>query len=383
MDKGALKEALRRKAASLGVPRLAVTHAEPFYEEEAHLRRLEEKGQRIPFAEPDPRRRTHPAELLPGAKSLIVAALPYWNGPDPRRPAGLRGRISRYAFGEDYHRVLHRILEELIRFLQTESGEEARYLPMVDTGEIIDRAAARRAGLGWMGKNTNIIHPELGSWFFLGAILTTLELPADDPAEVGGVDPAGCGDCTLCLDACPTGALEEPYHLNPDRCIGYLNQKPGFIPRELREKVGDHLWGCDICQQVCPKNRAPLAAARPEFRVDAGFAYPELRPLLKMSKKEFQRRYGHTAVAWRGKKTLQRNALVAIGARRGREALLEVIEALDDVRPVIRGHAAWALGRIGGEVAAAALEKRRRVEEDPGVLEEIRAALEELDGNDD
>lgn len=376
-------------AKKLGAVALSVADASPFYLEEQRLEKRRKRGWCTPFEENDPRKRCYPEEMLPGARSFIAIAVPYGRvesvvpPPDPERP---RGRVSRYSWGEDYHRVLHRILKKLVAYLQLHVSLPFRYRIMVDTGPAIDRAVAERSGLGWIGKNCCVIVPEAGSWVFLGQVLTTLALPetvrtaVNERARV--MAEPGCGDCDLCLTACPTDALVQPYVLNPHRCLAYVTQMPGDVPRELRAKMGDQLWGCDICQQVCPKNKA-LSAPMPEEFMPRGTEQvrPYLDELATMTKSDFKRRFYGTAASWRGKKTWQRNATIAMGNRRNRSSLPALSRALENGRAEIRVAAAWALGRLHSLEPAVAgwLRERLEIESDERVRTEIETVLRDLE----
>jgi epoxyqueuosine reductase len=326
-------------------------------------------------------RRVDPRLALAGARSLIVVALNY-NSPQPysTEQAGVRdddsprGWISRYAWGDDYHEVLREKLDALVARMQVEWPEPFEARAYADTGPVVERVAAKYAGLGWLAKNTCLINEQLGSWLFLGVILTTLELePSLEPGEPPAADL--CGNCTLCLDACPTQAFAAPYVLDARRCISYLTiELRGAIPEELRPAMGNAVIGCDICQDVCPWNRkspvTQLAAFQPrrielpgraksengKEKVENGanlFA-PELEWLASLSQEEFSRIFRGSAVKrakWRG---LVRNACVALGnsrMARGSEAytrvvpLLERLAASDD--SLIAEQARWALGRLG------------------------------------
>lgn len=313
----------------------------------------------------DPRRAS-PSLAMQGARSVIVCALnyntafpasteiPYANG----ETSGPRGWISRYGWGDDYHNVLGEKLDALVRGLREEFSEPFEARAYVDTGPIVERVAAKYAGLGWLAKNTCLINEELGSWLFLGAIVTTLDLAASlGPAELPAPDL--CGNCTLCIDACPTGAIVEPYVLDARRCISYLTiELRGAIPAELREPIGRHVFGCDICQDVCPWNRrapeTPLANFQPRQREGKSLFSPELEWLIAMSEEEFRKMFRGSPLKrtkWRG---LVRNVCVAIGnsgVRAGaphyaeiRERLLYFAECGDEI---LAEHARWALDRLG------------------------------------
>src|SRR5271170_7687929 len=325
-------------------------------------------------------RRVDPRLALDGARSLIVVALNY-NAPQPysteqagaREDDSPRGWISRYAWGDDYHEVLREKLNTLVGRMHAQWTEPFGARAYVDTGPVVERVAAKYAGLGWLAKNTCLINEELGSWLFLGVILTTLELEA----SLGrGEPPAAdlCGNCTLCLDACPTQAFAAPYVLDARRCISYLTiELRGAIPEELRQAMGNAVIGCDICQDVCPWNRKSPATQLPAFqprRIEllaraksengkakmengATLFAPELEWLASLSQEVFSRIFRGSAVKrakWRG---LVRNACVALGnsqMARGSEIrarivpLLERLAASDD--SLLAEHARWALQRL-------------------------------------
>nr|AIA16023.1 HEAT repeats [uncultured bacterium] len=240
---------------------------------------------------------------------------------------------------------------------------------------MVDRAVAQRAGLGWYGKNTNILNRTFGSWILLGELLLDIALPPDEPVRTH------CGSCVLCLPSCPTGALVAPGVLNNDRCISYLTiELRGPIPREMRPLIGDWVFGCDICQEVCPVNRRSQPANHAEFLPPAGIGpSPNLLDLLDISEEEFKIRFRHSPVKrtkWAG---LRRNAAVALGNIGDPASVPALVRALNCESPLVRGHAAWALGRIGGSEAAKELLSRQRIEEDAWVMEEIALALLDLE----
>jgi epoxyqueuosine reductase len=261
-------------------------------------------------------------------------------------------------------------LRALVAGLTEYLGGEVRSRVYVDDGPVPDRAVVERSGVGWFGKNTNIIVPGYGSWVFLGEAIVDVGLEPDRPLE------KRCGECTACLEACPTGAFVAPYVLDNRRCIAYLTiENRRVIPRDLRPLIGDRLFGCDTCQEVCPVNhrmRGVLPQSRKEEVSISG-----LVGVLEMQTDEFRQRFRDTAI-WRAKLSgLQRNACVVMGNLRDASAVPALTRVLEEGEPLLRIHAAWALGRIGGCVARASLEKALCWEQDVAVLEEVRSALEE------
>lgn len=408
-DGAGLAAELKAFARSIGVARLGVTTAEPFDALAWLLRARRAAGLVSPFEEPDAGYRCDPARWLPGARSLISVAVSYrveapfatppartsrvapadrpvrdpvFDRPGRRvtRPAPkvgrpLRGWISRHAWGRDYHAVVAGKLARIEAWL-AERVPGAQSRAFVDTGPAVDRAVAERAGVGWIGRNCALIVPGAGSMVVLGTLVTTVELPPDPPSPPPGTE---CGDCDLCLRACPTGALIGPHELDPHRCLSYVTQMPGQVPAAFRQAMGNRLYGCDTCQEVCPKNRDLVEMGEPGFVPASPWeTHPDLVGLLSLSKREFRELYARRASGWRGRKTLQRNALIALG-NLGPEAAGAVDRIarllLDDVRPEIRGAAAWALGRIGGEEAVKALRQALTGETDREVRDEIEAAL--------
>jgi epoxyqueuosine reductase len=321
--------------------------------------------------------------VLPEVRSIIVLGLNYYTSPtipeaSPPEASPGRGWMSRYAWGQDYHTVLSDKLKALVAFIRDLEGGDVQARWYVDTGPILERELAWRAGLGWPGKNTNLINRRLGSWLFLGAILLDRELVYDAPAT------AHCGTCTRCLVACPTGALVAPGVLDARRCISYLTiELRGPIPRELRPLMGTHIFGCDICQAVCPWNRKAPMSSDAAFLPRAGFAAPELMPLLRLSGDEFRARFRGSPITRAKRRGLLRNVAVALGNLRDLRALPALEAALHDAEPLIRGHAAWALGRIGGSGARHILHDALRTERDADVREEMTVALAEVAGEDE
>lgn len=376
MNSQQLKDKVVQYALSIGIDKIGFCSADPFLELKGRLVKHRELGYESGFEEPDIEKRTHPELTLPEAKSIIAIAIAYPSKMEeaPKSSEGqYRGMVSRAAWGEDYHHVLRRKLKQLEAFIEEEvPGSKCE--SMVDTGVLSDRAVAERAGLGWIGKNTNLITPEFGSWVYLGEMLTDIYFPPDSPIE------DGCGDCTLCLDHCPTSAFEQPGQLNSQKCLAFITQIKDFVPDHFREKIGNRLYGCDTCQQVCPKNRKVNFTHQQECLPDPELAKPLLKPLLTIGKKEFQRRFGPTASAWRGKKPIQRNAILSLAHFKDQTAVPELIQLLkNDERPVIRGTTAYALAKIGGNDAFQALKEASHLEKDERVQNEIEKGMRILE----
>ncbi|MGK5512243.1 tRNA epoxyqueuosine(34) reductase QueG [Brevibacillus formosus] len=371
------KQSIIDYAKEIGIDKIGFASADPFTTLKERLIVHREKGYESGFEEPDLEKRTNPELLLDGARSLISIALAYpskLKNPPKSEPGAYRGILCRAAWGTDYHHVLRDKLDKLTRFImELEPG--ARIESMVDTGALSDRAVAERAGIGFVGKNCAVITPEFGSWVYLGELVTNLPLPSDQPIE------EGCGDCNICVDACPTGALIQGGQLDAQRCVAYLTQVKDFIPDEFRGKIGNRLYGCDTCQTVCPKNRRIDNDHHVEFQPDPEIAKPLLIPLLQMSNKEFKEKFGQSSSSWRGKKPIQRNAILALAHFKDRTAVPHLERLLfEDPRPVIRGTAAWALGKIGGEQAQGALITAKAKEASPEVVEEIEKGMSMIRG---
>jgi epoxyqueuosine reductase len=288
------------------------------------------------------RRRSRPAQLLPGTLRVISARMNYW--PAEARPAQAvleddeAAYVSRYALGRDYHKVMRRALRDLARRVEGLAGPHG-YRVFVDSAPVLEKALARNAGLGWIGKHTNLIAREAGSWFFLGEIFTDLPLPIDAPAS------AHCGSCTACMPACPTGAIVAPHRLDARRCISYLTiELDGPIPAELRKAVGNRIYGCDDCQLVCPWNKFARAAAHPDFHVRHGLDAPRLTELFGWTELQFEERMRGSAIYRIGYQRWLRNIAVALGNARSSDAVLAALNARrEDRSPLVREHVGWAL----------------------------------------
>lgn len=367
-----LQKELIAYAKSIGIDKIGFTTAAPFDELKNILRRQQELGYQSGFEESDVELRTEPLKLLDDAESIIAIALAYptrmENAPTGKK-GERRGIFCRASWGVDYHTAVRERLQLLEQWL-TEHVPNVKFKSMVDTGELADRAVAERAGIGWSGKNCSIITPEFGSYVYLGELMTNIPFAPDEPME------DQCGDCNLCIDVCPTGAIVAPGQLNAQRCIAFLTQTKTMLPEEFRTKIGNRLYGCDTCQTVCPKNKGKINFIHDEFTPDPELAKPLLKPLLSISNKEFKAKFGHVSGSWRGKKPIQRNAILALAHFKEESALPELIELLTrDERPVIRGTAAWAIGKINAPGAAAILNEALVKEQDAEVIEEIQKGL--------
>ncbi len=404
---------IKEYAYSLGFDTARITSAEALPEAERVIRERIAEGlmEGLPwFTAERAEVSCYPDALLPGAQSIITLAMFYLTEqPDETQDDVPRGRISRYAWGEDYHEIIKPRLQQFAAWLREyarkEISDDIETRLFVDTGRMVDRAVAQRAGLGWYGKNTNILTKGWGSWVFLAEIVTNLPLQADLPLKTS------CGSCEICLHACPTKALPAPYVLDNTRCISFLTiELRGSIPLELRPLMGNLIFGCDICQEVCPVNivaekrlglrgsQKTLSSAsheesqqRPEhaktlpvlphkeFRPRATVgSSPELIPLLSLTEEQFRERFRHSPIRRAKRRGLLRNVCVALGNCGDQRAVPALIGALQDNEALIRGHAAWALGRIGGEHAKGALHTALATEENQEVQKEIQCALAEI-----
>lgn len=385
-----LTERLKAKAREMGFDLVGITSVGPAPHADALAEWLARgyHGEMRYMARHVDRRRD-PRRIMPEARSIVVLGERY---AAPTLPTAVyddpsRGLIAVYAQGRDYHDRIRPRLFELDAFLRQETGRATHARCYVDTGPVLERDWAMQAGLGFIGRNTCLIHPSLGSWLFLGVMLVPEELEPDPPAQPITL-PSGyltwrladgrigtCGRCTRCLSACPTGALVDAYVLNARRCISYLTiELRGPIPREMRPLLGHWIFGCDVCQLVCPWSRRRVVSLPPAD--DPMLWAPSLLELLALDEPAFRQRFRGTPIMRAKRRGLLRNVCVAIGNWGDPIAVPILIRALHDPEPLIRGHAAWALGRIGGSAAREALARALPAEQDAFVREEIQVAME-------
>jgi epoxyqueuosine reductase len=369
IDRAALKTQVIERARALGAGDVRIVDAIADVESRERMRKAFARGDFSTWPYDDARAAcaSDPAHVLADARSVICIAVPYATPPPSAGPA--RGRVSNYAWSPDYHTRVRAMLAELAAGIDRAAGASVTAIAC-DTKPIAERAFAARAGLGWIGKHTNLISPALGSFVFLGEVVTSVHLEADAPLK------KSCGTCERCVDACPTGALRGDYTIEATRCIADLNQRTDPIPREMRPLIGTWIWGCDLCQLACPPTQNAGARGDDRFApIDRDAAAPELTELLQLRSGEFKRRYARTAMGWRGAAVLRRNAAIALGNLHDRSTTLALANALrDDPHPMVRGACAWALGRLGSPQAFAVLQERTAIETDPTVREEIAAA---------
>jgi epoxyqueuosine reductase len=358
------EEAIRLGFSGVGI---AAVRSLPYVDYFTEWLARERQGE-MRYLERQAAKRGNPGLILPDSRSIIVVALNYYSA-DAVSGAPAKGRISRYAWGDDYHVIAVNRLESLLAFIRS-LEPSARGRCYTDTGPIMEKLWGAQTALGWMGKNTNLISRNLGSWFFIGAILLDVGLEYDSK----GTDY--CGQCHRCIDACPTGAITAPYELDARLCISYLTiELRGPIPRSLRPLIGNRIFGCDDCQEACPWNRFAIETSDREFRPREGNLMPDLAPLSHISVDEFVERFGNSPIRRATRDGFVRNVVVALGNSGGSDAVPALEGALRDASPLVRSHAAWALGRIADGRSLRILESARAKEEHPAVLEEIELAL--------
>jgi epoxyqueuosine reductase len=373
------RDELSRLAAETGLAVNGVANAAPFIDEMEFIVRHVRRGHMAGmdwFTEVRARQSADPRTLHTGVRSIISVGVPFWSGyREPPDDDVLRGRIARYAWGRDYHKTLRNRMLALIASIEAALGRPVEARALSDTARAFDRAIAARAGAGWFGKNSMIIVPGHGSWVMLGELYLDIDTPPDLPLA------RDCGRCAICIDQCPTGAIVEPYRIDAPRCISYLTiEERGAIPRELRPKMGNWVFGCDVCQDVCPYTRAARITPDPDFEpASVDNAFPSLELLATMSHEQYVAIYGGTAVTRARRRGLARNAAVALGnsgAPRAEPILRRMLAEHDEA--LGRAHAAWGLAQLLGSGAKKALRSQRRRESDALVIEELDWLLDHV-----
>lgn len=364
-----LKKYITDKSKEIGIDLIGFTNADEFSELESVLKIRREKNYETEIEESDIEKRITPRKILASANSIIVIAMSYYvnieDNPSNRKP---RGKLTKSSIGLDYHIVLREKMEKLIEEIK-KIRPEFNFSIGVDTTPLSDRYLAKKAGIGWYGKNSNIISDKFGSFIFLGYIITNLEIEEDPRLE------EKCGDCNKCIVSCPVGAIKKDNRLNAKRCISYLTQTKEDISYDLREKMGNKLYGCDTCQLVCPKNEDIIKGSKLMNSKEL-VEYIDIEELFNMSNREFKEKYGKNAFSWRGKNVIKRNAIIILANQKRKENIKLLKEALKDQNPMIRKYALWAILKIDESLGNKTLKEHTKQEDDEIVIEEIEKLKE-------
>ena len=382
LSKSDLTNWVKKTASSLGFDLVKITYAKEFSEDKTRaLDRLNQGYMDgLPwYTASRVKRGTDPQQLLPGAQSIICLGINYFQ-PTSYYKQGLNdnntGRIANYAQGKDYHKLIKKRMRSFVAEMSSILGKEFSAKWYVDDGPMLDRAAANRSGLGWFGKNTNILSPGIGSWTFLGQIITDLDLQADVPLK------KSCGTCIQCIKACPTGAIVGPYVLDNTKCISFQTiENKGPIPRDIRPQMKNWIFGCDICQEVCPVNNIAPATNEPAFQRSSLDAI-NLFDVLRLDEEGFTNQFAGTPIMRAKLSGLKRNACIALGNNKDKSSVSELSKCLVEELELVRGHAAWALGQIGGLNVLNILKEASVNETDQWVLEEIDLAIRQINSSD-
>jgi epoxyqueuosine reductase len=368
-DPSEIKQAIAERAHALGFDAVGIARPDATPETKERLERFIAEGAHgdMDWLAATAGRRGSPHSLWPDVRSVIMLGLNYGPDEDPLAILARRSKaaISVYAKGDDYHELIKKKLKEIARWLMAQAGGDVKVF--VDTAAVMEKPLAASAGLGWQGKHTNLVSRQYGSWLFLGAIFTTLELPADAATE------DSCGSCRACLDICPTAAFPEPYRLDARRCISYLTiEHKGPIPRELRALMGNRIYGCDDCLAVCPWNKFAQTGREAKLAARDNLRAPDLAQLSRLDDAQFRALFTKSPVKRTGRERFVRNVLVAIGNSGDATLAAEAEQLLDDPSPLVRGAAVWALSRL---LSREELKKLWREDADTSVQEEWRATL--------
>lgn len=372
------KEIITDKSKVLGIDKIGFTNADPFDYMKDSLYKQQAVGHSTGFEHKNTVERLYPELIFDDPQSIISICLAYPSeipNPYPSTREERRGLFARASWGIDYHDILRDRMEKLIEFI-SELIPNSRFKSMVDTGELSDVAVAERAGIGFIGRNGLLVTHEFGTYVYLGEIITNIPFEPDNRV------PFGCGDCYRCVTACPTDALLGDGRINGKRCLSYQTQTKGFMDNEYRRKITHVIYGCDICQIACPYNKGVDNHFHQEMEPDPDQVQPVLKSMLQLSNKEFNRQFGSLAGSWRGKKPLQRNAIIALANYRDQSALPKLLEVIEtDPRPMIRATAAYAVSQIQKKYNSemiALIEAQVEKEEDFETINEMQQAINVL-----
>lgn len=352
-----MKDTIIEEAKKLNIDLIGFTNADIFYEARSAIEDRKNKGDLSPFLPLDVDKNTNPLKVWSEVKSIISLGISYKHSTPLDKDESNVAKIARVAWGQDYHIVLMDKMKDLMIAIQ-KKVPQLEYKAFTDSGFLLDRAIAERSGLGFYGKNGFIINPLYGSYIFLGHILINMHIEEDTKKM-----SSECGSCKRCITACPTGALQEGQGFDSKKCVSYLTQKKEFLNREERKSLGSNLYGCDMCQEVCPMNKKSLYSKQSDFAPKVSIVRPKLRDLLEMNNKTFKENYGSTAAGWRGKKNLQRNAIIVAGNLQNEENFQLLKDALKDKRQDIRLYAMLSLVEYG-EKGKALVEKSLVLEDE-------------------
>lgn len=359
-----LKKYITDRSKEIGIDLIGFTNADKLSELENVLKVRRERNYETEIEESDIEKRITPKKILNSANSIIVIAMSYYqNIRDNSDDKRTKGKLTKSSIGLDYHIILREKMEKLIEEIK-KVKPEVEFSLGVDTTPLSDRYLAKKAGIGWYGKNSNIINDKFGSFIFLGYIITNLEIEKDLELE------EKCGDCNKCIVSCPVGAIKKENKLNAKRCISYLTQTKEDIPYDLRERMSNKLYGCDTCQLVCPKNESIIKNTKSINTKDI-VEYINIEELFNMSNREFKEKYGKSAFSWRGKSVIKRNAIIILANQGKKENINLLKDALKDQSPMIRKYALWAILKLDKSLGSKTLKEHIEQEKDEIVIKEI------------
>ncbi|EGD51854.1 domain of unknown function DUF1730 protein [Thermoanaerobacter ethanolicus JW 200] len=369
------KEEIKKFAQQIGIDLVGFASPDCLKEYNNFLKERENLGYSCSIEERDIQKRISPEFILPEVKSIIAIALSYNVEHEIKYYSRSYGIISRSSWGVDYHKVLKEKMEKLSEFIKSKC-QEVKTVCLVDNNPLLEREIAYHAGIGWFGKNGLIINDEYGSYIFLGEILINKYFEPDAPQKTK------CGDCNLCIKACPTNAIAEPYIIDANKCLSYITVKKGKIEEKIAKKMGRRIYGCDTCQQVCPFNKRAKKVVRPEFVPDKLLPRHDLIEILNMSKKEFAEIFGPTSSSWRGKSIIIRNAIIACVNTKEKSCIEPIKNLLKSQSPLLRGYSAWALSHLCDKDKEVVVEiKEALIEEKDEFAKEMMAkAINRLKG---